>query len=268
MGDTYDMRFRKFWLVFLLLGLCLSCRTFAGLLDKSGTIFVIEVKPDQPTNGQVTDAAVEILTGRLDALGVSGNVTKISANRIEVKIYGKPELERMRKFLTAESKFEIDSVVSLPNPAPVKTYPTQEAALSDPEIKLQAPRFLPYKRNVNYANEWVAVATPPIVDGSEVENASANSNTGKDGDYVISFSLKKAGAQKFGDWTGRNINNYLAVVLNGEVKSVGFVKSQIFDSGEITGTFTKQEAEDMALLMRSGYLPATLTLIEEKAFDK
>jgi len=262
------MPVNKFLPVFLLIGLCLSCQTFAGLLDKSGTSFIIDVRSDPLKTEPPTDLAVEILSKRINSLGVRGNVTKISASRIEVKIYGKPDLGRLRTVLTAKSKFEIDKVASAPNPAPVTTYPTKEAAMSAPEIKLQAPRFLPYKKNATAATEWIAVETPPIVDGNDVKNAEAFSRTGSDGDYTITFTLSPPAAEKFGNWTARNIDNYLAIVLNDEVKSVAYIKGQIFDSGEITGKFTKQEAEDLALVMSSGYLPATLTIVEEKRFDK
>jgi hypothetical protein len=76
--------------------------------------------------------------------------------------------------------------------------------------------------------------------------------------------LKKAGAAKFGSWTAANINQYIGVVLNDEVKSIAFIKSQIFDEGEISGRFTKYSAEDLALVLRAGALPAPVRLIEEK----
>ncbi|HLE63119.1 MAG TPA: protein translocase subunit SecD, partial [Pyrinomonadaceae bacterium] len=73
-----------------------------------------------------------------------------------------------------------------------------------------------------------------------------------------------AGADKFGKWTGANINEYMGVVLNGEVKSIAYIKSQIFDTGEISGRFTKQSAEDLALTLRSGALPAPIEYQEER----
>jgi preprotein translocase subunit SecD len=81
-------------------------------------------------------------------------------------------------------------------------------------------------------------------------------------DYSITFTLGPSGAAKFGDWTSRNINEYIAVILNGEVKSVAFIKSPIYDRGEIAGRFSKQAAEDMALILRSGALPK-LKIVEE-----
>jgi preprotein translocase subunit SecD len=77
--------------------------------------------------------------------------------------------------------------------------------------------------------------------------------------------LKPAAAEKFGAWTGAHINKYLGVVLNGEVRSIAYIKSQISDHGEISGRFTKQAAEDMALILRSGALTAPVKIVEEGA---
>ena len=78
------------------------------------------------------------------------------------------------------------------------------------------------------------------------------------------FHSNQSGAQKFGEWTGANINNYMAVVLNDEVKSAAYIKSQIFDSGEISGRFSKQTADDLALTLKSGALPAEIEYQEER----
>ena len=109
------------------------------------------------------------------------------------------------------------------------------------------------------------VEVPAIIDGSELRNASAiAAQGGRADDYEISFSLKKSGADKFGAWTGANINQYMGVVLNGEVRSIAFIKSQIYDQGQITGRFTQTSAEDLALTLRSGALPAPIEYLEER----
>ncbi|HYU99385.1 MAG TPA: protein translocase subunit SecD, partial [Pyrinomonadaceae bacterium] len=61
-----------------------------------------------------------------------------------------------------------------------------------------------------------------------------------------------------------NINEYMGVILNDEVKSIAYIKSQITDQGEISGRFTKQSADDLALTLRSGALPAPIEYQEER----
>ena len=74
----------------------------------------------------------------------------------------------------------------------------------------------------------------------------------------------RGGAEKFGAWTTANVNNYMGVVLNGEVSSVAYIKSPIYDRGQITGRFSQAQAEDLALTLRSGALPAAIEYLEER----
>ena len=111
----------------------------------------------------------------------------------------------------------------------------------------------------------MVVEEPAIVDGGDLRNASAIQSAGSPDDYQILFSLGPEGSTKLGAWTGSHINNYLSVVLNGEVKTIAYIRTQILDQGEITGRFTKQSAEDLALVLRSGALPAPVKIVEETA---
>jgi len=116
---------------------------------------------------------------------------------------------------------------------------------------------------VEKPKKWVVVEWPPVVDGRDLRNAEATQGRAGGQDYQIAFSLKPAGAEKFGAWTGANINQYLGVVLNDEVKSIAYIKSRIFDVGEISGRFTKQSAEDLALVLKSGALPAPVKIVSQ-----
>ena len=188
--------------------------------------------------------------------------------------------ERVKDLIKGESRLELMKIVSPPNPQPVQTYPTKEAALATIGGKeTDTRKVLPYTErddstaslngNTNTAQnqkptKFVVVESPAVVDGSELRDAAATQGRAGGTDYQITFSFKPTGAQKFGDWTGKNIGNYMAVVLNDEVKSAAFIKSQIFDSGEISGKFSKQSADDLALTLKSGALPAAIEYQEER----
>jgi preprotein translocase subunit SecD len=175
--------------------------------------------------------------------------------------------ERLKKLITQGGKLELAHVISPAYPAPSQTYQTRDAAVAS-LVGGTIPanrRVLPYKDRdeAQGSEKWVVVEVPAIVNGSELRNAgAARSRIGGD-DYLIQFSLNQTGADKFGAWTEANINEYIGVVLNDEVKSIAFIKSKITDQGEITGRFTKQSAEDLALVLRTGALPATVTLVSE-----
>jgi preprotein translocase subunit SecD len=258
----------------LLVVLCLVCfasacgNVPAGLTPKSGTLLNVEVKTDEPNLEEITVQAVKVLQNRLNAIGANGEVSKTLPNRIEIKIYEGADIQKVKNVLLAGSKLELRKVVTPPSPAPLQTFPNREAAIQSLGGTLPASRKILKLSDSEHGStqQWVIVENPAIVDGSQLRDASAYPSLAKDGSYQIMFSLKPEGAQKFGDWTGKNINNYGAIVLNDEVKSAAYIKSQIFDSAMIEGRFTKQAAEDLVLVLKSGYLPATLQLIDEKTF--
>ena len=81
---------------------------------------------------------------------------------------------------------------------------------------------------------------------------------------AVNFSLNSEGAARFGNFTASNINRQLAIVLDNRVYSAPNINSRIDNEGIIEGNFTNQEAGDLALVLRSGALPATLTYLEER----
>jgi preprotein translocase subunit SecD len=228
---------------------------------------------------QAVDQALKIIESRIDLFGVSEPTLQRHGSEASAQILlqmpGLDDPQRLKDILNTESKLYLMKVTGGPSPSPFDRFPTREAALQSLGGSIPANRqILPYRERQPDAAagqtpeqtppEFVIVEYPPVLDGSELRTANAVSRTGNDNDYQINFALKPSGAQKFGDWTGRNINNYMAVVLNDEVKSIAYIKSQIFDSGEISGSFLKQDADDLALTLRSGALPAKIQYLEER----
>ncbi len=230
---------------------------------------------------QATDQAMKIIDSRINTLGVTepelGTHGAQGSHEILLQMPGITDPEHVKQLLKAQSHLELVHVVSSPAPAPAQTYSTKEEAIASLNSGGNIPankRVLPYSERAELATEtnpnapkatkWVVVESPAIIDGIELRNASAVQARAGGDDYEIQFSLKKSGADKFGDWTGKNINEYMGVVLNDEVKSIAFIKSQIFDTGEITGKFSKQSADDLALTLRSGALPAPIEYQEER----
>ena len=229
---------------------------------------------------QAVEQAMRIIDSRINAFGVKEPTLQRhgaeSSGQILLQMPGVDDPERVKKLLNADSNLQLMKVVSPPSPAPVQTYPSEQAALQSLGGSLPANRKIyeytdrdtPATPNPSATPEqpkqYVVVELPAVVDGSELRGADAVSRTGNEGDYQISFSLKPGGAAKFGDWTSKNINNYMGVVLNDQVKSVAYIRSRIDDQGEISGRFTKASAEDLALTLRSGALPAKIEYQEER----
>ena len=80
----------------------------------------------------------------------------------------------------------------------------------------------------------------------------------------MSFTLNREGARKFGEVTSQNIGRSLAILLDNRVESAPVIQGRIADEGRISGVFTQEEASDLALILRSGALPASLTYLEER----
>jgi protein-export membrane protein SecD len=233
---------------------------------------VLEVDPAAPNREAAVNQTVSVLKNRLNEFGVSNfQVAPLGDGRISVDLSTVKDPERLKAIIVTAGKLELTHVISPPSPAIVQTYTTREEAIAS----LNADGTIPFNRRVLlYAEQddaagpptekWVVIESPPIVDGSELRDASAVRDEGYGDHYRIDFSLNKAGATKFGAWTGANVNEYLGIVLNDEVKSIPYIKSQIFDQGQIAGRFTKESAEDLALVLRAGALPAPVTLVEER----
>jgi len=275
---------QKFFSAFAILLLVfagLACSLGSSLFRLKGQRswhLVLEIAPSASDKEATLTQTVTVIEKRLDAALVPNYKVEAqsgSENRIPVDLPNVSDRERVKSLITAGGKLELVAVVSPPSPAPHQTFSTREEAAAF--VKGQDPaslRILPYRerdeptaahevRSSSSPLRWVVVSVPAIIDGSELRTASAVPvGTGTE-DYQIQFSLRMEGAQKFGAWTGANINNYMGVVLNDEVKSIAYIRGQIFDSGEITGRFTKQSAEDLALVLRSGALPAPVKIVSE-----
>jgi preprotein translocase subunit SecD len=223
---------------------------------------------------QAVEQALKIIESRINAFGVKEPTLQRQGSKtsgqILLQMPGVDDPERVKKLIGAESHLMLMKVAD-----GQYSYPTKEAAIQS--LGGTVPpnrRVLPLTERDDETNgaakqdptqkQWMVVEYPPIVDGSELRDASAYSRTGSQSDYQISFSLKPGGAQKFGEWTGKNIGKYLAIVLNDEVKSAPVIKGQIFDQGSIEGKFTKTSSEDLALTLKSGALPAKLDYQEER----
>lgn len=234
---------------------------------------------------QAVDQDMKIIESRINAFGVTEPTLQTHGNpndhQILLQMPGIQDPERVKKSLVTPSRLDLVHVVSPPSPASAQTYATEEEAKTaagnspnritlpyadrDEPTAADADNSTP-DQDKNKLKRWVVVEQPAIVGGSDLRSAQAVNGRAGGGanDYQIAFQLKPTGAEKFGAWTGANVNEYMGVVLNNEVKSIAFIKSQITDSGEISGRFTQKSAEDLALTLRSGALPAQIEYQEER----
>jgi preprotein translocase subunit SecD len=234
---------------------------------------------DETAQNQFRDKATEqakaIIENRVNAFGVTEPTIQRQGGegtyQIVIQMPGVDDPERVKNTLNADSNLEL-RLVAKGTQIP---YPTQEAA--DAASKTTPAGNDPYTSGyevIRYRDRpdsggaiqegWVVLGKSPVITGLDMRDASARSSQYGGSSYEIDFSLTPDGARRFGDATGKHVKDYLAIVLNNEVKSAPVINSQINDRGQISGNFTKKSAEDLALVLRSGALPAKAVYLEER----
>jgi preprotein translocase subunit SecD len=219
--------------------------------------------------------AITIVTNRIDQFGVAEPVVTAHGApedyQILLQLPGVDDPERVKKLLQAESKLELRPVLS----GAQFGYPSVDAAKQAPGYNEAEYDILPLTERDSQATPNGQPAQPQqqlflpikkdvIVRGQDLRDAQAVPDQFKSKNFQINFSLKPAGAERFGEWSGANVGQLLAIVLNNEVRSAPRIQSRIDDRGQITGSFTQQEGEDLALTLRSGALPARIVYQEER----
>lgn len=247
-------------------------------VDTSGNTVTYELtrNAQRALSDQAVAQAENIVRSRIDAVGVTEPTLQRygapTAYQLLLQMPGVQDPERVKELLGKQSNLQLAAVVSPPNPAQIATYATEAEAVQSLGGSVPANRrVLPFVErnddsladNQPAPQRYVIVENPPVVQGSELRSAAAVSQSGSD-DYQVTFNLKPGGAAKFGTWTGSNIGRYLAVVLDDRVASAPYIRGQITDQGQIDGRFTRASAEDLALTLRSGALPAPIVYQEER----
>ncbi len=183
---------------------------------------------------------------RIDETGVNEPlVARQGRDRILVELPGVSDPDRIKRLLGSTAKMTFRLV------AP-------EGASADAETEL-----LPYAETGRHVGERIAVRRRVEVDGANLTKANAGQDS-RTGEWVVNFGLDRIGAKRFGDISTRHVGEPFAIVLDGKVISAPVIREPILGGqGQISGNFSVQDANDLAVLLRAGALPAPLTVVEE-----
>ena len=155
---------------------------------------------------------------------------------------------------------------------PEESYPRVDSLIHLPDVEREIPRGLslvwgaqPISRGARSFRPLYALQSRPIVTGDQLADASATIDQ-LQGGAIVRFTLTRAGGRIFGRETARHIGDYMAIMLDGRVQSTPpVIKSQINRDGQIElGNASLREAQDLALVLRAGALPAPLKIVEER----
>jgi len=217
------------------------------------------------TRKKAVQQAIETIRNRIDQLGVNEPVIQehgLGDYQILVQLPGIDDPARVKEIMQSTALLEIRQAVKGP-------YPSEQAAMQDnggilpPDTVLMKGSNGMHNQDNQSSSEdayWL-ISKTAAVSGNELRSADAG--TDENGRPDVNFSLNNEGAKRFAAFTGSHVGDKLAVVLDNRVKSVATIQEQIHDQGRITGAFTQQETQDLALTLRSGALPAGIKYLQE-----
>ena len=194
-------------------------------------------------NSSSLDQAVEIVRRRVDETGTNEpNILKRGNDRILVELPGLDDPARIKSLLGKTANLTFQFVSSNSN----DSFGTE---------------ILKFDNGLDEA----IVSKRIILNGDNLVDAKPRMDT-QNNETIVSFTLDRVGAKKFGKATTENVGKQLAIILDGKIISAPSIREPIVGgSGQISGNFTFQSATDLALLLRSGALPAPMNIIEERS---
>ncbi|APG83352.1 protein translocase subunit SecDF [Sinorhizobium americanum CCGM7] len=196
---------------------------------------------------KAVEQSLEIIRNRVDQVGVAEPlIQRIGSNRILVQLPGLQDPTRLRELLgsTAQMSFHmLDQTVDITQPA---------------------PRGVDILPGADDGNKY-PVESRIAISGERLEDAKVGFDQ-RTNQPVVDFAFDSLGARQFADITRENVGRPFAIVLDGKVLTAPVINEPILGGrGQISGNFTVEEATVLSALLRSGALPAPLTIIEERS---
>jgi preprotein translocase subunit SecD len=233
---------------------------------------------------EVIDQSIEILRRRVDETGtIEPTIVRQGDDRILLQMPGIKDTTDLKRKInqTAKLTFHLvnEDVAASGQSAPATLPPTtflvptregmQQLRATSPkaweDIQNANPKLSPEQICRRFQPQCLPVFKRVVVGGEDLDDAKATFEQQQGGRPIISFTFNAAGGRAFCAATRANVGKRLAIQLDNEIISAPVVQSPICGgSGIITGSFTTQQTQEQALLLRSGALPATLSIIEER----
>jgi preprotein translocase subunit SecD len=225
--------------------------TNAPATGETGSDFYVQMNDDKIRDIKLKamDQSVEIVRRRIDEIGTrEPSIQRQGDNRILVQLPGVDDPERIKNLLgqTAKLTFRlVDETANISDAQSGHVPPGTELLPSSED----AGRSLVIQKRVMVSGDTLVDAQPSF----------------QNGEPVVSFRFDSVGSRRFGEATQQNVGHLFAIVLDNKVISAPVIREPIIGgSGVISGRFTTQSAQDLALLLRAGALPAPIKILEER----
>jgi preprotein translocase subunit SecD len=221
--------------------------------DAGGGLIRLNVPPAAITERvrQSVEQSIQIVERRVNELGtVEPLIQRQGVDRILVQVPGLQDPTRLKELLGKTAKLDfrmVDQTVPPDQAQQGRVPPDSEVLMSSTSPKT------PY-----------VIKKQVLVSGGDLTDAQPGFDQ-RSGEPIVSFRFNTSGSRKFAQATSENVGQPFAIVLDNEVISAPVIREPITGgSGQISGSFTVQAANDLAILLRAGALPAPLTIIEER----
>jgi len=210
------------------------------------------------------ETSIETIRERVDKLGVTEPTIQkfgLGENQILVELPGVDDPARVEEIIQSTAKLAIHAVVGGP-------YESEQAAMQANGGLIPPDAMLVRGKATAEAPEAVwLLKRVSEVEGTDFRDAQPS--TDQNGRPNITFTLTTEAGDRFYKYTSEHSSTSaspgsMAIVLDNKVREVASIQSAIRDRGEITGAFTKQQAQDLSLMLRTGALPASISFLETR----
>ncbi|HET7335742.1 MAG TPA: protein translocase subunit SecD [Rhizomicrobium sp.] len=207
------------------------------------------------TRTDIVGQSIEVVRRRIDEMGTrEPSIERQGDDRILVQVPGLSDPSRLKALLgkTAKMTFQlVDESASIPDAVKGIVPIGSELLYMDSKVPNSPPVPIVVQKRV-------------MVTGDRLTDARAGFDQ-QTGEAVVNFRFDSLGARQFGDVTKNNVNRRFAIVLDNKVITDPVIRTPILGgSGQISGSFNAQSANDLAVLLRAGALPAPLKVLEER----
>ena len=252
------------------------------LLDADTTLFE-EKNGRAPTEEELTALLVEdidVLSMRIDQFGVTEPDIRLQGKgQILIEIPGEADPERINSFLRSSGSLSLHLVDdSLTNKVNAE-YKKNPSSFIDDDGRLISVDYIPQGKTllgyyvqddygIEYMKSLVVIYDEVALDGSHIENAKVSEGSTNNVSNIspsINFNLDAEGGNIFYAFTSAHKGDSLAVVMDDKVKSVATINSAIRDSVSLTGAFTQEEAQSLAVVLKTSSLPIELKVASQSA---
>ncbi len=227
--------------------------------DPTGRALTMKVSSAANIRNQALLQSMSTIRNRIDQLSVvEPEIAEYGQSDFElvVQLPGVDDPTRVKDIIQSTALLELKIVQDNP-------YPSQEAALAAHGGVLPPDAELLPGPRTSSGQSWYLVNKIPAITGRDLTGAEPSKDI--NGRPSVNFTLNRDGAARFSRVTGQNIGRLLAIVLDRRVVDAPEIHGQISDRGEISGgAFTPEKAADLALVLRSGALPASIKYLSEE----